>query len=218
MSIPGFKGEASMYRSAIKYQLVWAAGETLGSGIYSGQIIPSLPVGGDTGICAPFCEICESDIASRTGCSQSCTAKNCNEYTRSCTGCSNACQGGQFCAGVCTDTRKDANNCGGCGNKCSPGVTCQNGTCGCPPGEVICNGGCTDTSSNPFNCGACGNACGAGQICQNGTCVQANCRVFCSTWVSCNQTCGAWPPGLGNYQCWLDCLGPDIDCLTATCS
>jgi len=214
MKMPGFRAEASIYRSIITYHGVWVSGEKVGSGADPAQVIPMLPAGG---ICAPFCDICESDINSRTGCSQSCTARNCNEYTRSCTGCSNACQGGQFCAGVCTDTSKDPKNCGACGNACAPGVTCQNGTCGCPPGQTICNGGCTDTSSNPSNCGACGIACGTGQICQNGACVAANCRVFCSDWDNCNQTCGKWPPGLGNYQCWLDCLGPSVDCLNTTC-
>ena len=215
MSIPGFRAETTIYRSKITYQAAWASGEAVGSGVGPGQIVPMLPVNG--GICIPFCDLCESDASSRTGCSQTCTARNCNEFTRSCRGCSNPCEGGQFCGGICTETSNDPKNCGACGNVCSPGVTCNNGTCGCRPGLTLCSGTCTDTSSNPSNCGACGNACGGGKICQNGACVQANCRVYCSDWNSCNQTCGAWPPGLSNYQCWLDCLRPSVDCLTSTC-
>lgn len=213
MSIPGFEAEATIYRSRIAYQAAWASAEPAGSG-FDG-VTPML--GGNGGICNPFCELCESDINSRTGCSQSCTAKNCNEYTRPCTGCANPCEGGLMCRGVCTDPRNDPNNCGTCGNACPPGVTCNNGVCGCQPGQTLCNGRCTDLRTNPSNCGACGNACAAGQICEFGVCVPSNCPVFCSTWTSCEQQCGAWPPGLDNYQCWLDCLGPTIDCLTSTC-
>jgi stigma-specific protein Stig1 len=215
MRMPGFTAEATIYRSTNTYQAAWASAEAAGSGVDPMQVIPMLPV--DGGICTPFCDLCESDVTSPTGCSHTCTAKNCNEFKTSCHPCSNPCEGGQFCGGFCKDTSSDPKNCGACGNVCPPGVTCQNGTCGCPPGQTICNGICTDTSSNSSNCGACGNACRAGEICQNGACVQANCRVYCSTWNSCNQTCGKWPPDFGNYQCWFDCLGPSINCLTSTC-
>jgi hypothetical protein len=218
MSIPGFRADAAIYRSRNSYQTAWAPGAAV-FGVDPGQVIPAAPVvgGSGSGFCIPFCEPCESDISTRTGCSQSCTAKNCNEFTRTCTGCSNPCEGGQICRGVCTNPSTDRNNCGGCGNVCSPGVSCQNGVCGCRPGQILCNGTCTDTNNNPSNCGTCGNACAAGDICQNGGCVHPNCQVFCSTWNSCTQQCGAWPPGLSNYQCWFDCLGPSIDCLTSLC-
>ena len=46
----------------------------------------------------------------------------------------------------------------------------------------------------------------------------AGCTVLCSDWIRCKQQCGNWPPGLGNYQCWLNCLAPTIDCLQgSTC-
>jgi hypothetical protein len=46
----------------------------------------------------------------------------------------------------------------------------------------------------------------------------AGCTILCDDWISCNNKCGAWPPGLSNYQCWLDCLRPTIDCLQgSTC-
>src|SRR6516225_5767416 len=128
MSVPGFRAEATIYRSTITYQVARASGEAGGSGVEPVQLMPRLPVDGDGGICAPFCEPCESDIGSATGCSQTCTAKNCNEFKRSCRGCSNPCEGGQFCAGICKDTSKDPNNCGACGNVCPPGVPCNKGT------------------------------------------------------------------------------------------
>jgi hypothetical protein len=45
-----------------------------------------------------------------------------------------------------------------------------------------------------------------------------SCTVSCSDWRNCNATCGSWPPGFSNYQCWLDCLAPIVDCLQgSTC-
>ena len=44
------------------------------------------------------------------------------------------------------------------------------------------------------------------------------CTISCDDWVGCNNQCGGWPPGLSNYQCWLDCLKPTVDCLQgSTC-
>ena len=214
MSIPGFLAEATIYRSRIAYQAAWASGETAGSGF--DRVIPMAPVGGE--ICNAFCEkTCESDIKSRTGCSQSCTAKDCNEYTRPCTGCSNPCPGGQICRGVCTATSKDPSNCGTCGNACPSGVSCLNGTCGCPLGTTPCSGGCTNTKSDPHNCGGCGIACGAGQTCAGGACVPG-CLVSCLDWNRCSQMCGTWPPtSVDAAQCWIGCLKPSVDCLNSTC-
>lgn len=41
----------------------------------------------------------------------------------------------------------------------------------------------------------------------------SGCTVLCADWIGCTNTCGAWPPGFGNAQCWLDCLRPSTDCL-----
>ena len=46
----------------------------------------------------------------------------------------------------------------------------------------------------------------------------SGCTVECADWNSCNQTCGEWPPGLSNYNCWLDCLKPSVNCLNSTCT
>ena len=211
MNLPGYRAEASIYTSANSYYFSSESGQPNSSGRDPGQVVPMI------GKCTPFCTLCESDITSPSGCSKSCVLADCSETQRSCTGCSNPCTGGKFCHGKCTDPSRDRTNCGTCGNVCPPGVGCLNGNCGCDPGQVLCPGGCTDTNSDSSNCGACGHACGAGKICQNGTCVEANCRVFCSDWKRCNQTCGPWPPGLSNAGCWLDCLQVNVDCLNATC-
>src|SRR5262245_44207761 len=42
------------------------------------------------------------------------------------------------------------------------------------------------------------------------------CTTLCSHWEGCKTTCGNWPPGLSNYQCWLDCLAPTISCLESS--
>ena len=44
------------------------------------------------------------------------------------------------------------------------------------------------------------------------------CTVSCDEWSTCNQTCGQWPPGFSNYDCWLNCLKPSIDCLNGMCT
>jgi len=221
ISLPGFRAEATIYRSSVIYQGVWAAAAAARSGV-DPQLGPRLGTGGGGddggGVCSPGClPPCDGDINSPTGCSQECIAKNCNHFQQSCRGCANPCPGGQFCNRVCKDTSSDRNNCGGCGNVCPPGVPCRSGVCGCLPGQTLCNGVCRSLSGDPQNCGACGHACGAGQVCQDGNCVAGNCRVFCSTWNSCNQTCGSWPPGFSNAQCWLDCLQSSVDCLNSTC-
>ena len=59
-----------------------------------------------------------------------------------------------------------------------------------------------------------GSSAGAMVVAQQGT----GCTVSCDDWISCNQECGQWPPGLSNYECWLDCLKPTVDCLNGpTC-
>jgi hypothetical protein len=45
----------------------------------------------------------------------------------------------------------------------------------------------------------------------------SGCTTSCSEWIGCNDKCGAWPPGLSNSQCWLDCLKPSTDCLQTAC-
>jgi hypothetical protein len=209
MSVPGFRAEATIYRSTIPYQAALASGEAAGSVANPVQLIPML-------LCTPFCDECVSDVHSRTGCSQTCIAGNCNEFTTSCHGCANPCKDGRFCGGICKDTSNDPNNCGACFNVCPPGVPCRNGTCGCLPGQILCSGRCINTSSDPNNCGACGNVCGPGHTCQNGACVPG-CLVSCAQWQLCNNQCGAWPPGASNAGCWLDCLKPPVNCLTSTC-
>lgn len=56
-----------------------------------------------------------------------------------------------------------------------------------------------------------GSSPGAMVVAQQG----AGCTVSCDDWISCNNKCGGWPPGLSNYGCWLDCLKPTVDCLNS---
>lgn len=217
MSIPGFRAEVTIYRSSITYRAAWTSGEALGLGV-DPQFIAALERGG--AVFPAACTACSSDISFPTGCSKECFDKFGNSTgQQACSGCANACAGGRFCNGICRDIKNDRNNCGACGNVCPPGVSCVNGACGCPPGQITCSGKCTSTNVDPKNCGACGIVCGTGQICQDGRCVEANCRVFCSTWNSCIQKCGPWPPdSIGAAGCWKDCLVGETSCLNSTCA
>ena len=222
MGVPGFSAEATIYRSVVAYQAAWACGEAAGSHIDSVQAMRLGP-----GNCRPVpLGQCVTDVGFPTGCSQLWLNFDCSESKRSCSSCSEPCKGGRFCGGICTDISSDPSNCGACGQACGPGVPCNNGTCGCLPGQTkcgdscclgtCCNGTCTDTNSDKQNCGGCDNACGVGENCLLGTCFPG-CLVDCSRWNGCKQQCGGWPPGLGNAGCWEDCLKPWTDCLNSTC-
>src|SRR5262249_34713567 len=92
MSIPGFQAEATIYRSSVIYQGLWASATAARSNV-DPQLGPRLGTGGGGdnggGICSPGClPPCEGDINSTTGCSQECIAKNCNHYQGACRGCS----------------------------------------------------------------------------------------------------------------------------------
>ncbi len=106
------------------------------------------------------------------GANQACIEGNCVTGT-----CALTCPAGTLCCegGVegggqrCTDARYDQNNCGGCGIVCGPGRYCNNGVCGCQPGQVDCNGVCSYLQGDPDNCGACGNVCPTGsRFCSGG--------------------------------------------------
>lgn len=215
MSVPGFRAEATIYRSTIAYQSVW--GRAVTSGSDADPVRPTRSADGR--ICEPNCTSCVSTVDSPTGCIMRCLTLDCEEGYVPCRGCASPCNGGQFCNGLCTDTNTSPFNCGACGNQCPAGVGCVNGVCGCSPGYTNCPSGCKDTSSDPSNCGTCGNVCSCQQICQNGACVAApNCPVFCSLWNYCNQTCGEWPPGITSAGCWESCLQVPISCLNSLCA
>ena len=57
------------------------------------------------------------------------------------------------------DVLKDPKNCGACGNACAAGVSCIDGKCGCPTGQIECFGMCVDPQNDDNHCGGCGNMC-----------------------------------------------------------
>ncbi len=78
-----------------------------------------------------------------------------------------------MCSGKCVDVATDQNNCGACGKTCEPGAVCDNGSCGCPDGEMTCEGACVDIKTDVNNCGGCGMTCGGtGSLCTGGACEQ----------------------------------------------
>jgi hypothetical protein len=162
LNVPGFSADSSFYNGRTHYHAA-PSGDASG-----GPVSIALRTGPT---CIPHCGPCTSSIGSPTGCAHTCTTIDCNSQRQSCSGCVGPCKGGQFCGGICRDTRSDPNNCGACGNICSGGAACSSGVCACPPGLTGCNGACTDTSTDPNNCGACGTTCSASQACCNGACV-----------------------------------------------
>lgn len=65
------------------------------------------------------------------------------------------------------DTVRD---CGGCDQACWGGMDCVDGSCACPPGQVICGGSCTDLLSSDLHCGECNVRCIADATCRAGSC------------------------------------------------
>jgi hypothetical protein len=155
MNMPGFNGDASLYKSAIHYRLAAQWGDTAKAFVDMARVIN----GGSA--CRPGCARCLSDISSPTGCSTTCQTAQCEPIDKPCRGCANPCEGGVFCGGVCTDPGSDPSNCGSCGHACPGGMVCSKGVCVCAPGLTNCNDICTNTSSDSANCGACGNSCGS---------------------------------------------------------
>jgi len=77
-----------------------------------------------------------------------------------------------LCAGVCVDTKTNAQNCGMCGKACTAEAPyCSNSACTATCPGAMCGGVCVDTTTNPANCGGCGVPCGANQVCTNSMCV-----------------------------------------------
>jgi hypothetical protein len=194
MHIPGFRAEASLYRSGGHYATVSSLGLTSPS-LISPVAVPALavsgphprllPRGASCPTSAPIC--CEYDPESAK-CIGGCCAKA-----------ANCCPDGKQGPGNrCTNVYSDPANCGRCGNQCpsnekclngactfcSPGQTpcgseccssvevCQNGQCVCPAPSLICNGICTGVLTDPNNCGCCGSgcACSGSEVCCNGIC------------------------------------------------
>jgi len=80
-----------------------------------------------------------------------------------CGKCSNDCQGGMCCNGVCKQ-QTDSQNCGTCGTRCASGTTCCH----------ITDYNCVNLNTDGSNCGSCGTPCMGGKTCQIGGCVDAS--------------------------------------------
>ena len=183
------------------------------------------------------CGACGNACAANQACIDgACVTSTC---ALSCGPGSLCCQSGPGPEGQrCTDARFDPGNCGGCGIVCGGGRSCNNGVCGCQPGQVECNGVCSYVfGGDPDNCGACGNVCPAGnRFCGNGPegpgcqpCSQAGqteCGGRCIDTRNDNQNCGACGNTCGPNQgcvngacvtgsCALSCGGGAICCIGA---
>ena len=125
MSIPGFKGESSIYRGAVTYYSAQVGGGRSSSGLRPAQ--------GPSSCWASCFERCFSGCVSQPiwtwgTCINNCNAK-CNQQPCPAL---EVCQNGSCvcappftdCNGTCTSLLDDPNNCGACGVQCPPGNYC----------------------------------------------------------------------------------------------
>lgn len=119
------------------------------------------------------------------------------------------------CAGSCVDTATDKANCGGCSaddsvHLCAADETCNNGTCGCGPDDIVCNGVCTNPDTSQMYCGASGSCTGAnaGEMCDgNEACLNGQCVSKLIYRGSLPATTGRW-----TYMGMLGLNGANADC------
>ena len=186
-ALPGFTGDASLYRSRTNYR---HGSRSPGAATH---VRFALHPAARPASCKAGCGPCVPDSTSSTGCSHTCftAPPACEDTTHPCA-CPATCATGWLrCSGKCVNPANDPTNCGGCAIKCESGacvaskcLPCGPGQspCGtqcCPTGECCgstglckCAGnccaknelccpatGCTNISSDPNNCGSCGNIC-----------------------------------------------------------
>lgn len=163
-------------------------------------------------VCAGACANLQSDRDNCGACGTQCGDGLVCSFGQCVEGCEN---GLVNCGGSCVDPAADKNNCGGCGatdsmHVCVPDETCNNGTCGCGPSDIVCNGQCTNPQTSQMFCGASGSctgsdagtACTANEACLNGTCVSK--LIYRG---SLPATTGRW-----QYQGMLGLSGANADC------
>lgn len=106
MNIPGFAADASLYQTSGHYVLTTGMARLAPMRVGLAPSMMPLPDGPPNGgFCHPGCGKCVSDVDSPTGCSRTCINAQCDDFTRSCTGCTGIttcgpCTGSKTC---CTD-------------------------------------------------------------------------------------------------------------------
>jgi hypothetical protein len=106
MNMPGFAGDASLYRTNERYFLTSRMANLAAMGVSVAPSIGQCPVG-----CGP----CVADVDSSTGCSRTCQRADCSTSTGPCKGCSHT-----TTCGPCTGTKT-----------CCTGPFCQGVACSC---------------------------------------------------------------------------------------
>ena len=200
MTIPGFTGAASRYRSTLNYTGSAAASPVVDADLVSLQkfLQPACRTGFtycDEGYCANL----RSDVKNCGSCGHECDlGTRCVKGFCMCGSikclnglCSNGkctCPTGTtLCSGACINLQTDSANCGSCGHTCLSGQECIAGGCKCP--DISCKGTCVDSQNDPNNCGGCGTICPKGQSCNVGQCVSV-CPGGCpDTQVCINGSC-----------------------------
>ena len=145
--------------------------------------------------CAPSCggNVCGDD-----GCGGSCgscgAGLNCQggqctcadvECNGSCCSAGEVCSAGACCQPDCGTSQCGDDGCGGSCGDCTAPLTCQAGTCDCPPPTTDCGVACIDTNTDPVHCGGCNSPCNATEVCDLGQC-DASCSGGLE---ACNQAC-----------------------------
>ncbi len=168
---------------------------------------------------APFLDC---DRVAVNGCEQDTgsSSSNCGACGASCSGTDRYCNGGRCdtiapgCEGfsLCSRcSRSDPLACsvyGRCDGACSAGMTCDNGRCRCPAGQVQCGTECVSTSNDSRHCGRCGMACAAGEPCIAGQCGCPAGRTLCG---------GACVDLRRDLQNCGECAHPCLFCESAMC-
>ena len=160
-------------------------------------------------ICAQGTCVCQSGFTRCTYGEGYSVCRDTRNDRYNCGGCGTVCPAGQTCAAGacvpltcdsgltacgddCTDLNKDPSHCGGCGQSCDGEAReqCNQGVCGCGPGQTKCNYDgfslCRNTQSDRYNCGACGTVCPENQICNAGVCAAITCQGGLTP---CDDTC-----------------------------
>jgi hypothetical protein len=206
MSLPGFTGDSSLYRSANHYSNFASVSGRNGEGIVASAILPPPTPCGGAG--QPCCPVVFGSGASGCGPGLICNdngicRKPCGDLQQRC------CSGGRCNSPyVCDVNGTCRKSCGGggqhcCANQtCDPGFACVNGTCQpcggpnqpCCPGGGCKPGGICSPQGVCVGCGYPSEPCCPGGYCFQGVCDAAG---FCEDCGNLGEPC--CPGGLCNF-------------------